>query len=331
MRRPLRLLFAAAAVLVLVPGWTGETRLPLLGDAATLTATPVALDPADPARRRVGDLVLVAGWRLASDDRAFGGFSALAVRDGRVTMVSDGGNLVRFSISDDGSVRGATFGRLATGPGTGWEKRDRDAEAMAEAPDGTRWIGFESRPSIFRYAADGRMTGAVRPRAMRRWSVNGGIESLARLPDGRFVAIAEQSRRGEGRARPGLIFAGDPITAPAPAAFRYLPPPGSSPSDAAALPDGGLLVVNRRFRLPFRFSAELTLVPAGAIRAGATVTGRSLAVLDAPLVHDNFEGVAVTRQGGDTIIWLVSDDNESVLQRTLLLKFRLDTREARRP
>jgi len=323
MRRLVRLLFVVVAVIAVVPGWTGETRLPLLGRDARVVATPVALDPADPGRRGVGRLVFLGGWHLTSPDRAFGGFSSIAVRGSRVTLLSDGGNLAGFTLGPDGAIVAPRFGRLAAGPGTGWEKRDRDAEAMAVGPDGTRWVGFESLPSIFRYAPDGRFEAAARPAAMRRWSVNGGIESLARLPDGRFVAIAEQSRRGEGRARPGLIFKRDPIAGRAPDGFRYLPPPGSSPSDAAALPDGGLLVVNRRFRLPYHFSAELTLVPAGAIRPGATVRGAPVATLDTPVVHDNYEGVAVTRDGGDTIVWLVSDDNESVLQRTLLLKFRL--------
>jgi hypothetical protein len=49
-----------------------------------------------------------------------------------------------------------------------------------------------------------------------------------------------------------------------------------------------------------------------------------LAELDAPLVHDNFEGITATQEGADTVIWLVSDDNRTpVLQRTLLLRFRL--------
>jgi hypothetical protein len=35
------------------------------------------------------------------------------------------------------------------------------------------------------------------------------------------------------------------------------------------------------------------------------------------------EGIAVTREGQDTILWLVSDNNFSIFQRTILMKFRL--------
>jgi hypothetical protein len=247
----------------------------------------------------------------------------------RVTLLSDGANLVRFTY-DRGRVRAPWFGRLSTGPGTGWDKSERDSEAMVADADGTMWVGFESPPAIFRYAPDGALQAHVWPPEMKPWPINGAMESLARLPDGRFVAIGERSVHGE-PSLPALLYAGDPVRRSRPARFRYRPPAGTRPVDAAALPNGSLLVLNRRFRFPFAFSSELVQVPAGAIRPGATVRGTPVATLAAPLIHDNFEGLAVTREGANTIVWLVSDDNESWLQRTLLLRFRLDTREARRP
>jgi hypothetical protein len=48
-----------------------------------------------------------------------------------------------------------------------------------------------------------------------------------------------------------------------------------------------------------------------------------IATLKAPFIHDNFEAIAATRDGDVTIIWIASDDNRSVVQRSLLLKFRL--------
>ena len=325
-------LFVALAVWAVVPGWSGEAHPPRLGKARMIVER-VALDPRDPARRRVGRLTFLGGLQLASPDPAFGGFSALSVgTGGAVTLVSDGGNVVRFRVLPDWRVRDVRFGRLSAGPGSGWEKRDRDAESMATAPDGTFWIGFEGENAIFRYRPDGGFDGRVFPGAMRRWLANGGPESLARLPDGRFVAIGESQRarrtmtrqKGKRRARKALLFARDPLIDRRPARFAYLPPAGFSPSDAAALPDGSLLVVNRRFRLPYRFVTVLTRVPAGALRAGKAAAGAPIATLDRPLLHDNFEGIAVTREGRDTIVWLVSDNNESMFQRTLLLKFRLE-------
>jgi len=42
------------------------------------------------------------------------------------------------------------------------------------------------------------------------------------------------------------------------------------------------------------------------------------------VVHDNFEAIAAVREGDSTILWIASDDNQLFLQRSLLLKFRLD-------
>ena len=51
---------------------------------------------------------------------------------------------------------------------------------------------------------------------------------------------------------------------------------------------------------------------------------REIARLAAPLVHDNFEGIATRRDGqGRTLVYLISDDNFHILQRTLLLMFEL--------
>lgn len=335
----MRILFVILAVLLIVPGWTGEQRLALLGDKPQLIATRVALDPADPRRVRLGALTYLGGVQLRSIDPAFGGYSALGVvrqADGnRVTMLSDGGNVVAFTLGDDWTPRRLRFLNLPAGPGIGWEKRDRDTESMVvDAATGRIWVGFERYNAVWRYAPGFARAEAQRvPAAMASWPVNGGPESMAALPDGRFVVIGEQRhvprQRWRGseadrlQSRDALIFPGDPIDT-APARFAYLPAGRYDPADATALPNGNLLVLDRAFRLPYRFSNRLSLVPAAAIRSGHAARGSLLATLDAPLIHDNFEGLATTQEGGATIVWMVSDDNQSVLQRTLLLKFRLD-------
>lgn len=336
MRRPLTFLFIAAAVLTIVPGWSGWERLQLLGKAARIDAAAVALDPHNPSRRRVGALEFVDGFVLSSPDTAFGGYSALAVANGRVTLLSDGGNLVRFTLTPDNRLRDVSFANLPAGPGTGWNKWDRDSESLTVDPaTGRHWVGFEGNNVIMRYDPGfTRSEGIVAPPEMQHWPGAGGPESLVRMPDGRFVTIAESARPskavwrggGRGEARQGLIWPGDPVPhgASPPVRFAYKAATGYDVADAAALPDGRLLVLERAFDTPFRFHNRIVLVEAGSLRPNAIVRGRLLAALDAPLIHDNFEGIAATREGRDTIIWLVSDDNQTpVLQRTLLLRFRV--------
>ncbi len=65
-------------------------------------------------------------------------------------------------------------------------------------------------------------------------------------------------------------------------------------------------------------------IPLRAIAPGAVVDGPS--IFDADLGHeiDNMEGIDVHRTAdGDTVLTMISDDNFSMLQRTLLLQFTL--------
>src|SRR3546814_8631947 len=84
-----------------------------------------------------------------------------------------------------------------------------------------------------------------------------------------------------------------------------------------------LMVLLRRFECPRTFTIKLLLVDSRRIAPGAMVDGTEIATFAPPYIHDNFEAVAATREGGDTIVWIASDDNQSILQRSLLLKFRL--------
>lgn len=308
------LLFVALAVWALVPGWTGDARLALLGREAAVSAEPVTQDKA-------GRLTFIDGVALASPDPAFGGFSALAVAGERVTLLSDGGNIVRLHWAGGARVSEVRFAELPAGPGTGWRKLERDSEALALDPaTGTAWVAFERANAIWRYDADLRHAqGWARPPAMRRWRANGGAETLVRLRDGRFVAIQEESRGGAPRAL--LVWPGDPIRAPAAVTrLAYRPPAGFDPVDAAELPDGRLLVLSRWWGLPLRFESALEIVDLRGARPGAVLRGLPVA----RLAQGNLEGVAVTRERGTTTVWLVSDNDQMRFRETRLLRFRLD-------
>ena len=65
-------------------------------------------------------------------------------------------------------------------------------------------------------------------------------------------------------------------------------------------------------------------VPLAAIKPGALVDGRQLIIADMGYQIDNMEGLSVHRAAdGALVLTMVSDDNFSPLQRTLLLQFTL--------
>jgi hypothetical protein len=60
------------------------------------------------------------------------------------------------------------------------------------------------------------------------------------------------------------------------------------------------------------------------IKPGALVDGAVLIEADLGYEIDNMEGLSVHRNaGGETVLTLISDDNFSLIQRTLLLQFAL--------
>ena len=59
------------------------------------------------------------------------------------------------------------------------------------------------------------------------------------------------------------------------------------------------------------------------IRPGHRIDGAVIFESDASQQIDNMEGLAVHREGRDTVLTMVSDDNFNGIQRTLLLEFAL--------
>ena len=323
----MRIVGAILLLLLFAPTWSGEERLPLYSGTPTVLARRVPLFPDDPDRTRLGALTYLGGLQLRSRDPAFGGFSSLAVNGGNFTLLSDGGLVFHFRMGGDLVPHAPAFAALPAGPRTGWRKMDRDSESLTTDPaTGRMWVGFENANAIWRYAPDfARGEASARPRRMRRWPKNSGPESMVRLTDGRFLVLSEDADAPGGGQR-ALCFDRDPTD---PAArrwnFVFRAPGRYLPSDMAQVDARHLLVLVRDATLREGFTNLLLLVDLASIKPGATVRGRVLARLAWPTLHDNFEGVAVTHEGGRPIVWLVSDDNTpSWFQRTLLLKFRLD-------
>ncbi len=323
----MRILFVILAVLLMVPSWSGAERLPLLRPGpAQVTTALVDLFPDDPARKRLGALTYLGGVELSSPDPVFGGFSSMRVDGTRFTMLSDGGGIVRFTMGPDWQVRDATARELPGGPGTGWEKRDRDSESMAVLPGGDVLVGFERANALWRYDHGlRRVIGSRKPRSMRKWSANSGPEAMATMPDGSVVVFSESNAKRGLKGFAAIRLNGDPIDPAVPwYRFRYVAPPKFAVTDAIALRDGRVLVLVRRFGLPQLFTARLQLIEAGAIRPGAIVTGRTIATFEGDVIHDNFEALALSREHGRDVLWIASDDNQAFWQRSLLLKFRLE-------
>jgi hypothetical protein len=325
-----RILTVLALAILLSPAPHMNKPKSVTAGSLLVTARPLPLSSVDPALRHVGALTYLGGWSVESRNPGFGGISALLVSPtGDMLGLSDAGILMGFRV-DPGLGEGHPF--IAPLP---VRTQDRyrpwwvwDAESMTRDPaTGRYWVGFELQQAICRYAPGFSRVEACRtwPEIVA-WPKTGSIESLARLPDGRFLAIGEMGMTADGR-HDTLLFAGDPAdtATPAPIHLRYTPPRGYRPTDAVALDDRRLLVLNRRLTVEQLFTATIAIVDLPErLVPGADLKARTLARLAPPLLADNFEGIAVSREGGRPIVWIISDDNHEFFQRTLLLKFGLD-------
>ncbi len=294
-----------------------------------ITMSPLPLNADNPNQRQVGALEFIAAWELNSRNDNFGGISALkATDDGRFIAVSDTGVLVGFDLSHDARMIRSFIRPLPGSRGSGTSYRDRDSEGITYDPDsGKFWVSFEIRPAIRRYAPSFvGFTGVARPAEMQNWPRNKGAETIIRLKDGRFIVIAESVERG---THPALLFSGDPISKGTKiTSFRFRPPTGYRVTDASQLPDGRIVLLNRSIGFPQGFSAKVSLLDPMPFRRGVIASASVIASLAPPVLVDNMEGIAVTKDGKAIYLWLISDNNFSIFQRTILMKFRLSDRSA---
>lgn len=267
----------------------------------------------------------VAGvWETSGEGLLFGGFSALvALPDNRLMAFSDRGARFTFDEPDSsGTDRIVIRQRLLP------ERAPfvPDIESAAYDPaSGTYWLAFENRHSIDRFAADHSpvgvrdMTGTA---AELRWSNNSGAEAFTRLADGRFVLLPEGKRVG-------LIYPSDPVEGAKHIRFGYLPPvPGHGATDMAQLPDGRVLLLLRNLDplggIP-PFESKIAIGPAPVPDEEKAWSPQITLDLAGVVPRENYEGITVRPLAdGRVAVWLISDDNLSAMQRTLVVKLIFD-------
>lgn len=317
--RIFRTVLAVGVAAVLLPTVWIRSQPPPNDPRPIAAIARLAVDPGEGSSLR-----LAGAWEITSNNTHFGGFSALAyLGEGRFVAGSDAGFKMLFDRPDRGATR-ARLSRIEDSDVT--DKRQLDLESLTRDPDsGKLWAGYEGSNSIVRLFPDLEVEGMIAPRSMADWGSNSGPEALARLADGRFLVIRERTRSWVGSEHDALLFPDDPLAGARPKKLMLTVPHGYRPVDAVALDSTRVLVLYRRFTLglPVRFySAVGTVSLIGEPGKERLETGPTYYLADA-IPHDNYEGMAVTRDRLGLHLWLISDDNFMSYQRTLLLKLRL--------
>lgn len=276
---------------------------------------------------RFGDLIYRGGLALSSPDRDFGGLSALEVSaDARTFLaISDRGQWLEAELVYDEAgalvgVRNARMAPFVDRDGVVLAGPIADAESLA-LKDDLIFVGFERehRIDVYRRDPDGLI---VFQRSLTSFGaedgldLNRGVEALAFSKSGALIALAES---GDRDGAFGWTVDDDGIRKP----FRWRRPTGFSPTGATMAGDD-LLVVERAYSPLLGVRARIVRADAATPAPGMVIEGALLAQFNAMQDIDNFEGLSAREySAGRTHLYVLSDDNFSSTQKTLLTMFEL--------
>jgi hypothetical protein len=284
------------------------------GPDVALTIAAAPLDPTDAERQTIGAFSFAGGLVIASGETSrLHGLSDMAISpEGALLAVTDDGDFfeARLRLDDAGRLAGLERGRISPMRGPDerplQDKADADAEGLALLANGDRLVSFERRHRIWLYPADGTAPRPV-PAPQESFPDNGGMEALAPDPAAgpdAYVVGAEEAGQTWTCRIVVACTAGPRIEKP---------------------PEFGLVALTR---LKAGRTAYLLRAwdPARGNRIVLTIQGADGEVgrleLARPLTVDNYEGLAaLPRPDGAVRFYLLSDDNFSPSQRTLLLAF----------
>lgn len=304
------------------------------GGPVSVSARPFsAFEPGNPTKTRFGQLVFRGGLVLTGSHPRFGGFSGLwrSPDGGQLVAVSDKGTwLTARVVRRDGRLAGLEQAELAPVLGASgrplYRSRYYDTEALA-IQDGVAYLTVERTHDILRFdwarqGSEARARIVPVPAIAKRLPSNRGLEALGIVPAGQplagaLVAISERSG-GEDEPTTGFIIGGRQ-----PGSFQVIRRNGYDITDLAFLPGGDLLLLERWYRPLRGVGMRIRRLPGASLRPGARLDGPILIEADLGQEIDNMEGMAVHQENGRSIVTLISDDNFSFLQRTLLLEFEL--------
>jgi hypothetical protein len=300
-----------------------------------VNARPIAsFDPRDRSHLRFGSLEWRSGLVLTSAFRGFGGLSGLRLdpKGERFIALSDKGSWFTGRIVYSGREM-TGLADVEAAPMIGPDGRPIQARGWFDseslALDGSLvYVGLERVNQVLRFDFSKGFTRArgevvPMPPAVKKLPYNRGLEALVMVPKGRplagtLIAMSERGLDAQGNLIAFLVGG------PSPGQFSVRRTKDFDISDAVLLASGDLLILERKFSWFSGIGIRIRRIPLASIAPGAVVDGPSIFDADLGQEVDNMEGIDAHVTGdGETVLTMVSDDNFSLIQRTLLLQFTL--------
>ncbi len=265
---------------------------------------------------------------------------AVSADGGEILSISDEAHWLRVHLTYDanGDLSGVSDGQIApmlNMQGRPMQGKEGDAEGMTlERPHDVRGpvaVSFERDVRVWRSdLSHGLGCQASTNVPIGEWVKplhdNQQLEAITLIKPDTLLAFAETKvNPGDDLLAAMEVLPPTSTGAPATRMLAVVPHDPFAITSAANAPDGGIYLLERRFSFLGGVGMELRHIGPDEIHEGARMNGEVLANLsfqDANI--DNMEGVAVRRgPKGETLLYIISDDNYSPLQRTLLLMFEV--------
>jgi hypothetical protein len=286
-------------------------------------------------RKLFGKLEFIGGIEMSSSNALLGAISSIRFRPDRKSFlaVMDTGHWVEGEIARDAEgrlsgVSDLTVTSMIDPNGRSEQvKGDMDSEGLA-LRDGEALASIEQMNLVKVYPDPGFATSrpvATLPTFIPSKSLrsNRGLETIAVSPKesslgGGAVVVSELSLD-----KAAHIYAAV-LDGPRKGVFGVVQKKPFAVTDGAFLPNGDLLLLERRFSFAEGIGMQIRRIKGDDIKPGAAVDGDVLLQADMGYQIDNMEGLdTVVEPGGDIRVIVVSDDNHSILERNLMLEFRL--------
>lgn len=329
----------SALAAILLSAGLAFTPMPASGqdgtEPAVVSASPVRNFRLGSDETRFGKLEFVGGLVLNSGNPLFGALSSIRFLPDQKSfvIVMDTGHWLSGRVTRDEAGRLKSIedvGITSMTDRLGRTEADKfamDSEGLA-LRDGDALVSFERRHRVdlypgpdFVHAKPRRTIATLIPPAFL--TSNGSFETIAVAPkdgplNGAAVVVAEKSEDETGNLQAAIL------EGPLRGRFTVRHRDSFDVSDGVFLPNGDLLLLQRRFTMALGIGLRIVRIKGETIRPGAVVDGDILMEADMGEQIDNMEGIdAIPAADGSTRLILVSDDNHSILQRSLMLEFRL--------
>jgi hypothetical protein len=307
----------------------------LRAEPLQVRSAALELNPEQPGQVQLGRLQYLGGLILAAEGDVFGGYSGIVVdADGAgLWAISDIGHWLRLDFTRDAAglpagIAAARHLPLNDAQGRPIERKSlKDAEALRRLPDGSWLVSFERAHRLWTYAEPGAAAGFALPvpPGFETQPDNGGAEAVAVWPNGDLLLFSEEKEVASGHTAAWLRRGAAGVQGDVWSDLSWPARDGFKPTDAVALPNDDVLVLERFFTPLTGPKARISRLAATSIRPGAALQPETLAEWARPVSVDNMEALDMRRaEDGSLWLYVMSDDNQNRLQRTLLMVFRLE-------